>query len=608
MGSRTKTYGIVGFLAAALFFRAIAVQAAENPKDRLDYWQKNFGELKQSEDPRAARAHAIFNRVLDAAGKRPGVLPQLFIVKSDAAYIPLAFAIPDGGVIISKKVLDICYTDPTRGDDRLAFILAHEIAHQFKDDFWHMKFFQAIDISREKGSSETAVLNEVKAIAESTEKVLAKELQADEYGIVYASLAGYDTDAIVKEDKNVNFFQYFYQSLDPENIKGVKKDPTHPTPPQRAEAVKARLRQVLEKVELFRLGLLFYQAGEYGKAVKAFAEFLRYYPGREVYHNLAASRHQLALKYYREWKGEESARAFKLSIAVDPETRAGSITLRGEEEGPEARFTKQLSKAVENYEKAVSLDPSYALSYNNLGCALILQGEYYKAVAVLKDALKRKADYPEALNNLGVAFWYAENPAKAKENLLKARELSPAYDAPLYNLAKIAVEEKNAGEGTKYGEAYLKLDPAGSWADVVRSALTLEKPKELVVAAGGKKPEMIMGLQAGGYEDEVPRDWGKPVTSGDVPLEEEPLRTAKYANGVMTVSQDDEILLVVAPEGYKGRSSRGIGIGSSQQDLLKAYGAPSRTLDTAQGTSWAYQDEKVAFQIRDGKVISWMLF
>ena len=50
---------------------------AENPKNRIDFWRKNYDELQPKDDPRAARAHEIFQRVLKAAGARPGVVPEV---------------------------------------------------------------------------------------------------------------------------------------------------------------------------------------------------------------------------------------------------------------------------------------------------------------------------------------------------------------------------------------------------------------------------------------------------------------------------------------------------------------------------------------------------
>ena len=604
-------YRILGVVIAITLFFISSAEAFENPKERIDFWQRNYQELQPDQDPRAKEAHEIFIRLLNAAGRRPGVIPRLFIVKSDSSYIPLAFAIPDGGIIISKKVLDICYKDPERGPDRLAFVLAHEIAHQLKDDFWHLKFFQAVDLSKETGSQQEGILKEVREIASLTDKVLAKELQADEYGIIYASMAGFNTSAIVTEDDKINFFEYFYKSLDPENIKGVQKDSNHPSPKQRAETVKARLKQVLEKVELFNLGLVFYQSGDYPGAIFFFSEFLRFFPSREVYHNLATSHHQLALKYYRQWKGEEKAIPFKLSIAIDPETRASKITLRGVLRGvkksSEELFKEHIDKAIGYYEIAISQDPSYLLSHNNLGCAFLIKGEVEEAIARFKKALKLKSDFKEALNNLGVALFYDEKPNKAKEALTEANKLDPTYDAPFFNLGKIAYEEKKEKESKNYWIAYLKLDPSSPWAHAITKTIPLDSGKKLSVSMSKKPAEAVLGLKIGAYDDEVPKEWGKPQAKG-IDLGEKPFRLYTYNNKIMTVSQKDEIKLIVTLDGFKGKTEKGILVGSAQKDLLSSYGSPTKILDMTQGSSWVYDSQGIVFQLRDGKVVSWILF
>jgi len=594
--------------AIALLFSFIA-GASENPKERIDFWQKNYQELQPDQDPRAKRAHEIFSRLLNAAGKRPGVVPRLFIVKSDSPYIPLAFALPDGGIIISKKVLDICYKDPEKGPDRLAFILAHEIAHQLKDDFWHLKFFQAVDLSKEKGSQQEGILKEVREIAGLTDKVLAKELQADEYGIIYASMAGFNTSAIVTEDDKTNFFEYFYKSLDPENIKDAPKDSTHPSPKQRAETVKARLKQVLEKVELFNLGVVFYQSGDYQRAILFFSEFLRFFPSREVYHNLATSHHQLSLKYYQEWKGDEKALPFKLSLAIDPETRASKITLRGRggvSKSPEELFKEHIEKAIGYYEIALSQDPSYLLSHNNLGCALLIKGEAEEAIARFKKALKLKSNFKEALNNLGVALFYDEKTNKAKEALTEANKLDPTYDAPLFNLGKIAYEGKKEDEAKKYWSAYLKLDPSSPWAHAISKTIPLDIDKQ-ALAPGKKAAEAVLGLKIGAYDDEIPKDWKK-LHGKDFGLGEKPYRLYTYNNRVRTLSQKDEIKLIITLDGFKGKTEKGILVGSAQKDIFSAYGSPTKILDMTQGSCWVYDSQGIVFQLRDGKIVSWILF
>jgi tetratricopeptide (TPR) repeat protein len=314
------------------------------------------------------------------------------------------------------------------------------------------------------------------------------------------------------------------------------------------------------------------------------------------------------LRYYQTGKGTEKAMPFKLSMAIDPTTRASRIALKGGTgSSPADLFKENIEKAIELYQKAIALDPSYYLSYNNLGCALIVKGETYKAIGVFQDALKIKPDCAETLNNLGVAYFGAENPAKAKESLAKARGLDRAYNAPLFNLAKIAQQEKNSADANKYGEAYLKLDSASPWADIVRASLSLPTGRQPTPTPGEKGAEKVLGLKTGAYDDEVPKEWGKPVTK-ERQLEEEPFRINTYSNRVMTLSQKDEIKLIVTLDGFGGKSAKGIALGTNEKDVIAAYGAPAQVLDMTQGATWLYSSQGIAFRLRNGKVVAWMLF
>jgi tetratricopeptide (TPR) repeat protein len=597
----------VAFLCGTILLlrAASGLFALDNPRERIDFWRQNYAELTPDEDPRAARAQEIFRIVLNAAGHRSGVVPRLYILKKDPHNAPFAIAIPDGWVILSRGALDLCYRKPELGDDRLAFVLAHEIAHQLKNDFWHMMFFTAID-AESGGSEESGVLKEIREIAESTEKVLAKELQADEYGIVYASMAGFDTGSVVSED--VNFFEEWVKALDPERIEGMKADATHPTSEQRAETVKARLRQVLEKVALFDLGVHFYQAGHFEKAAMFFEEFLRYFPSREVYHNIAACHHQLALKAYREMKGDDLEIGFKLTVSVDPETRASDIGIRRRGRGettPEERFRYHMDEAIANYETAVDHDPSYVTGYDNLGCAYILNGEYFKAIATLKDAAELEPENLTTLNNLGVAFYYAENPKRAREMFEDALARDPAYEDALYNLGRLLFETDRIDEAREVWTRYLRLDGRSGWALAAAEAVGLATPEPS--EAPEPAYESVLGLEVGMWEDEVPADWLL-QSSASYDLAEYPFVVNRYTNGVVTVSQDDEIIMAYVEKSFRGESSLGIDIGSAAAAVRSAYGVPSRVLAGSRGESLVYTRSGISFVLQEGVVTSWMIY
>ena len=607
MADRKAVRGLFPFTLITLLLPFLA--SAEDARARLDFWRSNYGELTAAEDPRVAKAHDIFARVLGAAGKRAGVEPRLFVVKGGGAAVPLAIALPDGGIVISRQVLDICYKEPDKGDDRLAFILAHEIAHELKDDFWHLKFFQAVELSEKGAPADKAAIDEVRTIANKSQEPLLKEMQCDESGIIYASMAGFDTRAIVLGDGQVNFFKYFAAALDPENIRGTVRDPEHPTPDARAAAVKARMTQVLEYVDLFDLGLLFYRTGDYEKAAALFSEFLRYYPGREVYHDLAACHHQTALRCYREWKGADKDFPYKLSLPVESETRARKIVLR-DAPAPdwEARFKEEIAKAVEYYRQALALDPSYWLAANNLGCALMLQENPYEAVAALQKALQAAPDSPLVNNNLGVAFQLAENPQKAKEKLLAAAKLAPAYEAPLYNLGLIAFLAGDKAEAGKQWQAYLKIDPASAYADRIAASLGTGQ----AAAQAGKKPEAVpekvSGVGIGDYTDQVPADWGAPAKKKSFLGEENAVVLISYANGVTIVAKEDEILRLSVSGPFAGQTGKGLALGADGKKVSELYGPPPAVLPSTAGDTWIYPALGIAFVVRDGKVVSWLVF
>lgn len=137
---RKRDYRAWGSALVILVLTGAFSNAFANPKERIDFWRNNYVELTAVDDPRVERAHDIFDRVLHAAGRTLGVVPRLFILKRNPSGIALPIAIPDGWVIISKGTLDICYRDSVYGDDRLAFVLAHELAHQIKGDFGTCSF------------------------------------------------------------------------------------------------------------------------------------------------------------------------------------------------------------------------------------------------------------------------------------------------------------------------------------------------------------------------------------------------------------------------------------------------------------------------------------
>jgi tetratricopeptide (TPR) repeat protein len=573
-----------------------------NPRERIDFWKRNFTAIAPESNARVERAQRIFARLVRIAGRRPGVEPRLHVIKeSTAGALPIA--IPDGWVVLSRRVIDDCYREPGHGDDRLAFVLAHEIAHHMQDDFWHMKFFQAIEAA-DNPSVDQSVLREVQRIAAASDNVFAKELRSDELGITYLVMAGFEPRAIVDETEGRNFFREWTSVLDPGRLvpRGSR---THPGPSQRAAAVQARLRHVAQQAHLFDMGMLFYQSGDYARAVLALEEFRRYFPGREVHHNLGVAHHQLALRGGHALADKRGEPLFKISMMSDPLSRAHGST-RNRPTGAAGAFERHIAAAMENYKTAINQDPAYLPAYRNLGSAHIANGEPYHAIAVLKEALKLAPQDAALLNNLGVAFALAGNPIEARAQLLAARAAEPGFDSALFNLASLAHRQSEAGEALRYGKLYLELDGGSDWAGIVRSRFGVRGP-EVKPSPIGAQAERLAGVEIGAYQNEVPPTWGKPDVHS-FQLEATPTVLARYPNGLMTVAQGDEIRLIATTAAFAGSSSRAIRPGQTRREVEARYGAPSLVLATTAGESLMYPAHGVSFSMQEGRVVSWVLF
>jgi hypothetical protein len=286
------------------------------------------------------------------------------------------------------------------------------------------------------------------------------------------------------------------------------------------------------------------------------------------------------------------------------------IPYRGEEYY-QKRYKENLEKAIELYKRAIFQDPAYVPSYNNLACALILRargGDPYEAIGKLKDAIILEPARPDTLNNLGVAFYYAENPAKAKEYFLEAHRIDPAYDLPLFNLGRLALEMGGKKEGRKYLSQYLKLDTTSLWRVTARELIGQKsylKPSWKRMFA--RPEENILGLKTRASDEMLPGQWGEPKTD-EIALDGDPYLVRIFPNQMMTVSRYDQVGLIVTLNGFAGKTAGDVGMGCSKKDVLSRYGAPFSTLDSSQGVTLVYHHPHVAFNFREGRLVSWILF
>ena len=469
------------------------------------WWIEKYGVVDKGYDTLAARAEMIFQRVSMASDKTGKCIPRLLIIKGGGR--PWVTSIRDGSVILTHGALRVCYKGVSKenGDSRLAFVLGHELAHLSKDEYWHAFAFADLDgkeISKELEDQleEIRDISRDKSVADEMFK--EKELQADSYGMISMASAGYDPGAIIDND-NINFFEDWIAQTK-RNI--TYEDSQHPDPKVRAEFLRLRLDDVVKLLDCFTFGVTLYQIGRYEDAILLFDTFREQFPGREVFSNLGLSYYQIAIKALSFCDADLPYR-FKLSTFIDPETYA--VKLRGFGESDcfkDKVFLRYIKRALEYLKLAVDKDHTYLPARINMSSALIMAGEYSRAISVTEEVLRIDRENAEALNNNAVALYLyglSNNIEGASDNAIeimrKVVGLNHNFGNPVYNIATIYSEEGKDASASDTWKAFLKIESTGDFANVARRNLGIElKENDVAASLTGPEPPFKPGEEIKG--------------------------------------------------------------------------------------------------------------
>jgi tetratricopeptide (TPR) repeat protein len=138
----------------------------------------------------------------------------------------------------------------------------------------------------------------------------------------------------------------------------------------------------------------------------------------------------------------------------------------------------QWEDAVDAYRRVVSIDPTYAAAWNNLGLLLHRMGRYDEAGSAYHSALDQDAQCCEAAYNLGSLHEDRGEIEDAITDYRRALELSPDYADAHFNLAGALARNGRDGEAIKHWQRYLELDSGSPWARIARAHLEIVEPPD----------------------------------------------------------------------------------------------------------------------------------
>jgi len=138
----------------------------------------------------------------------------------------------------------------------------------------------------------------------------------------------------------------------------------------------------------------------------------------------------------------------------------------------------QWEDAVDAYRRVVSIDPTYAAAWNNLGLLLHRMGRHDEAGDAYLAALNQDPQCCEAAYNLGSLHEDRGAVDDAIADYRRALELSPDYADAHFNLAGALARNGRDGEAIKHWQRYLELDSGSPWARIARAHLDVVEPPD----------------------------------------------------------------------------------------------------------------------------------
>ncbi len=560
----------------------------DDPRLKIDYWLQRHIQLAES--PGHDLAQKIFSKLLAVADKPIGVLPKLYIF-SDLKFGKLC-ALPDGAIILPLRVIEFCQrnANPRRAESRLAFVLGHELKHVVRGDY---AIAQILRFDQPAGAPSDSLPDHLEW---QRRKIL--ETEADEFGILYASLAGYETRAI-----DADFISSYYDAAGL-NLHGEQRNNS---PQQRLQAMQQRLAEIVEHLDLFDYGVRLHAMGRYEAAITLLEKFCSRYPSREVFSNLGLCYYQKARGHYEKWKhpvrDHDPHLTFPVSIPVDVVTRLAQTRLLAA--GQQQLFEEAIAAAIKNFEEAKARDANYELALNHLGCAYLLKGDLDFAKGNFKTARKLNPYFHEAHNNMGVLAILEGDTTEAIAHFSAARTDEPDFLEPLYNLGMWSYKIGRRMEAGVYFKKYLQKDSTSIHAGIVRKYLGLPR----LQASSARNASKTAGQQVSAPGNLSRGRWNQfltPTTSVSIFHAAE--QDTEYFHLRSKSSPEKISILLTLNTNQSAVDENGLNIGAPSRVLEEKYPHPHAIKPTTRGAFWVYEDRGLVVEMRDQKIYNWYRF
>ncbi|MBN1383975.1 MAG: tetratricopeptide repeat protein [Elusimicrobia bacterium] len=119
----------------------------------------------------------------------------------------------------------------------------------------------------------------------------------------------------------------------------------------------------------------------------------------------------------------------------------------------------RIDEAIEEYKKAIKINPEYFMAYNNLGLAYNKKGYYDKAILAFKKAVHIKPDFADAYVNLALSYGNKLMYDEAISATEKAIKIKPNSVVAYNNLGGFYYRKKLYNRAMRMYKEAIRIDP-----------------------------------------------------------------------------------------------------------------------------------------------------
>jgi len=453
---------------------------------------------------------------------------------------------PDGiQVVLDEKAYDICAGFGKDSINALAALLAHELIHYYEKHAWSRHFA--------RGSEPSEVAKRIERI----EDRLKQETQADNLGGFLAFSAGFNTYGIMTKLLPKIYREYDFQ----DNLPG------YPSLQERLKMVDGAMTELQGLQIVFETANLLTFLGNYADASVYHRHILQTYQSREMYNNAGVNTTLAALALM-----EPTRMPYVWPLELDPSSRLFGIKNNDAEK--DARIEMLLKWSMDYFERAIVLDLNYSPSYLNKACVLALKADWEEAEDTVRKGRKKATD-PQNKSDFLVL-----------EGLLAALQQDTSKALSLWETA------------LKQGNRWAKTN-----IDILKR----------VPRSGVPATAPVKGLEE--IEQFPLADFlASPNPDREVKVAENiycGMRQFAHSRIFIHYANKGKSYVVVqeTQSNYPGQTLRGIKLGDTEAQVLKAYGTAPRTVGLRSGQVWIYPDSNIFFRMSpDSKVESWGVY